>query len=43
MGALAAAALAWVGVHVGVAGTPLRGAIAGRVGDKAFRALFSVA
>ena len=43
MGALAAAALAWVGVHVGIAGTPLRGAIAGRVGDKAFRALFSVA
>ena len=36
------AALAWVGVHVGIAGTSVRRAVAGRIGDGAFRGLFSV-
>jgi uncharacterized membrane protein len=39
---LIVAALLWVGVHVGIAGTALRGVIAGRIGEGAFRAGFSV-
>ncbi|RAI59998.1 NnrU family protein [Roseicella frigidaeris] len=35
------AALLWIGVHVGIAGTPLRGAIVARVGEPAFRIGFS--
>jgi uncharacterized membrane protein len=31
-----------VGIHVFVSGTPLRDAIAGRIGDRAFRGLFSL-
>jgi uncharacterized membrane protein len=40
---LALAALLWVGVHVGVAGTRLRGAIVARLGEGGFRAGFSLA
>lgn len=36
------AALLWIGVHVGIAGTPLRGAIVSRIGDNAFRGVFSL-
>jgi uncharacterized membrane protein len=36
------AALVWVGVHVGLAGTPLRGALVRAIGEAGFRALFSV-
>jgi uncharacterized membrane protein len=43
MGMLLLAAAVWVGVHVGIAGTAIRGAIAGRIGDGAFRAVFSIA
>jgi uncharacterized membrane protein len=43
MGLLLLAAVVWVGVHVGIAGTALRGAVAGRIGDGAFRAVFSIA
>lgn len=35
-------ALLWVGVHVGIAGTALRGAIVARIGEGAFRAVFSI-
>jgi uncharacterized membrane protein len=42
MGALAVAALAWVGVHVGVAGTRVRGALAGALGEGGFRVAFSL-
>ncbi|WP_165943470.1 NnrU family protein [Roseicella aquatilis] len=35
------AALLWVGVHVGIAGTALRGAIVARIGEGAFRGAFS--
>ncbi len=43
MGMLLVAALVWIGVHVGIAGTAMRGAIVGRIGDGAFRAVFSIA
>lgn len=36
------AALLWVGLHVGVAGTPLRGRIVARLGEGGFRAAFSL-
>ncbi|MFL1462641.1 NnrU family protein [Roseococcus sp. DSY-14] len=36
------AALLWVGVHVGIAGSPLRGRLAGRLGEGGFRLLFSL-
>src|SRR4051794_10564549 len=36
------AALLWIVVHVGIAGTALRGAIVARIGAGAFRGLFSV-
>ena len=42
VGLLTLAALVWVGVHVGIAGTRLRQAIAGRIGDAGFRGLFSL-
>ena len=42
MGWLVAAALLWIGVHAGIAGTAVRRALAGRIGDAAFRGLFSV-
>ena len=42
MATLALAALAWVGVHVGIAGTLVRRTVAERFGDVAFRALFSL-
>jgi uncharacterized membrane protein len=41
--ALVLAALLWVGVHVGIAGTGLRGAIATRLGEGGFRIAFSIA
>lgn len=44
MVALLLAALLWVGLHVGVAGTPaLRGALAARLGERGFLATFSLA
>jgi uncharacterized membrane protein len=36
------AALIWVGVHVGIAGTHVRDLIVARIGDGPFRGLFSV-
>ncbi|WP_135470000.1 NnrU family protein [Crenalkalicoccus roseus] len=39
---LALAALLWVGVHLGIAGTRLRDAIAARLGEGGFRAGFSL-
>lgn len=39
---LVLAALAWVGVHVGIAGTPLRRPLAARLGENGFRGLFSL-
>ncbi|MBR0646178.1 NnrU family protein [Plastoroseomonas hellenica] len=40
---LVLAALLWVLLHLGVAGTGLRGAIAARIGDRGFQAGFSIA
>ncbi|MBY0330322.1 MAG: NnrU family protein [Acetobacteraceae bacterium] len=37
------AALLWVGVHVGIAGTALRGTIVARLGEAGFRIAFSLA
>lgn len=42
MGMLLLAALLWVGVHVGIAGTALRGRLAARLGEAGFRIGFSV-
>ncbi|HUH86213.1 MAG TPA: NnrU family protein [Stellaceae bacterium] len=42
MALLIVAALVWLGIHFGVAGTRLRGAIASRTGEGLFRSLFSV-
>jgi uncharacterized membrane protein len=42
MGMLILAGLIWLGLHIGVAGTGLRGVIAGRIGDQGFRGLFSL-
>ncbi|MDO9711927.1 NnrU family protein [Paracraurococcus lichenis] len=36
------AALLWVGVHVGIAGTALRGAVVARIGENGFRIGFSL-
>ncbi len=36
------AALLWVGVHVGIAGTAVRRRLAGRLGDNGFRGAFSL-
>lgn len=41
--ALLLAALLWVGLHVGIAGTRARGALVARMGDGAFRGAFSLA
>jgi uncharacterized membrane protein len=38
---LVLAALLWMAVHIGIAGTALRGAIVARIGEGAFRAGFS--
>lgn len=38
---LALAALVWVAVHVGIAGTAVRGAAVARLGDRGFRLVFS--
>ncbi|MDB5374466.1 MAG: putative rane protein [Belnapia sp.] len=42
MGLLILAALVWVGVHVGIAGTAVRGAIAARTGEAGFRIGYSL-
>ena len=42
MPALIVAGLIWVGIHLGIAGTRLRDAVAGRIGDGPFRGLFSL-
>ncbi len=36
------AALVWIGVHVGIAGTGVRNLVAARIGETPFRGLFSV-
>lgn len=38
---LIVAALVWIGVHIGIAGTRLREVLVGRIGDGAFRGVFS--
>ncbi len=40
--ALAIAAILWVAVHVGLAGTGLRARLVARLGEAAFRAVFSI-
>ena len=42
MGTLLIAALLWVGVHVGIAGSPLRARLVARLGEGGFRLGFSV-
>ena len=39
---LIVAALVWIALHLGIAGTTLRDAVVGRVGDQPFRGIFSV-
>jgi len=41
--ALLAAALIWIGLHVGIAGTQVRTILVGRLGEGGFRATFSLA
>jgi uncharacterized membrane protein len=41
--ALVLAAVLWVGVHVGIAGTTIRGRIVARLGEMGFRIAFSLA
>jgi uncharacterized membrane protein len=41
MSLLIVAALVWIGVHIGIAGTRLREALARRIGEGPFRGLFS--
>jgi uncharacterized membrane protein len=41
LGTLALAALVWVGVHVGIAGTAVRRAVVARLGENGFRIAFS--
>ncbi|HXT91844.1 MAG TPA: NnrU family protein, partial [Trebonia sp.] len=36
------AALIWIGVHIGIAGSGVREVIAGRVGERGFRIRFSL-
>jgi uncharacterized membrane protein len=43
LGTLTAAALVWIGVHVGIAGTAARGALVARLGERGFRLAFSAA
>ena len=42
LGLLSLAAMLWIGVHVGIAGTRVRQAVAGRIGDAGFRGVFSL-
>ncbi len=42
IGTLALAALVWVGTHVGIAGTRVRGALAGTLGEGGFRVAYSL-
>ncbi len=42
MTVLVIAALVWIGIHIGIAGTGVRDAIAARTGEAAFRVLFSL-
>ena len=42
MALLILAALIWLGIHIGVAGTPLRDALVTRIGEGPFRGLFSL-
>lgn len=42
MGVLLIAALIWIGIHLGIAGTRFRDMIAARIGDSPFRGLFSL-
>jgi uncharacterized membrane protein len=39
---LVMAALIWIGVHIGIAGTSVRDLVVARIGDSAFRGLFSL-
>jgi uncharacterized membrane protein len=43
MGLLVLAGLIWLGLHIGVSGTRLRGSIVGAIGEPAFRGVFSLA
>ena len=42
MGVLLIAALVWIGIHIGIAGTRFRDVIVARTGDGPFRGLFSL-
>ena len=42
MGSLIAACAFFIGIHVVISGSPLRGVIAGRIGERAYLALFSL-
>jgi uncharacterized membrane protein len=42
MSLLIIAALVWIAIHLGLAGTTLRDAVVGRIGEGSFRVLFSV-
>ena len=42
MALLIIAALVWIAIHLGLAGTGLRDAVVQRIGDAAFRGVFSV-
>ncbi len=42
MSLLVIAALVWLGIHIGLAGTPLREWLVGRIGEVPFRSLFSI-
>jgi uncharacterized membrane protein len=43
MNALLAACLIWLGLHLGVAGSSLRGALVARLGERGYRGLFVLA
>lgn len=43
MAVLVIAALVWIGIHLGLAGTRVRDAIVSLIGDRPFRGLFSLA
>jgi uncharacterized membrane protein len=42
MAVLGGAVAVWVCIHLGLAGSPLRGALVARIGDNGFRSLFSI-
>lgn len=42
MGLLIIAALVWIGLHLGIAGTRIRDGVVARIGDGPFRGLFSL-